>query len=1702
MVDFEKITSISVCNMSGEPLYFVDGIDEETVSLVQRLNGQYDLEFDVSHRADETNISYETLQEGLYLYIEDIGFFKMRTPTETITPGKLTKHITAHSCDAELDDKNLNIEINMGTKTSQEYLVSYRNSEDEVLVNPLNGIPYDWIVLYNTFPEQLDAFKAWLQSEYTFNENGDAITVRVDDENYAVLHNMFELIPRLKSKLMEYVGHEDMENLMDVVTYEEVVDGESTSVSYLMQSYASYKSDIHGEADVDSAIRGYYDATRDTFYRDSAMTNEITGEIGSIYLDQTSNCLYRFSNSAYVLASSPITIRPSLLGRIDELKAYYQRYGKQLSLLDIVCSKTGGNWSVGKVWGLDLETPDYTLANTHYQFEINETIYSFLTATLAEKLESVVNFNIQNKTINVTPIDHIGEDTGVTLSYDGLLNQLDLTTDEDTLCTRLDVRGGNDITIEQVNFGDPYVVDIDYKLGVKNSAGQRVYVSDELAEKYGRYKLFREKYARPAYSEMSRTYNKINEDRNELIYRVPRDCVANDWGTFSDEELAEQLNAYQNLLRTLLQCYADDYGLPSGTNAYWTTYAGEETLEPWMSKSFFDTGSSQYYPAKAKIQTTMYWWDYYAYHQSIVQINVALAARQATNDTTGYSYKTLTDEQLREMIDAWETEWSLYGTKEIAAKISAYEESMQALVDGGSVIRKHMTYQDAATPGGFSMNPSAHNYCSEETYYRICQVLASGKLWLSLEESEKSLFIDSTWFESLRTAGISPYTTNSETIDIYTWDQLTDIERGFYGNIDLNYQYKEYKKIYDYRAEAQEALDDLQTQVDVMQTALDNIQAAREDMAVGLTLDEYSCWRLTPIAIDGLGTLDEQYLTQIMHCNDLLGTFTNARDTYHLINNETFTENEAKTIHLLYRDAEYTNENILTTSLNDTIDTVDILEELYQDACEQASIVSRPQINFEVDSDNIFAVEELGPFWEQFELGNYFYVEYKDGTFVKVRMVEYGYNPFIPSGGMTLKFSTMVRSKTKVTDLESVLGMSSSSQISSFGGGSSSSGQGDAYGANLNVAISDTMLGKLLGMGSGTTLSNALTSFMIEPSASAVRRISEALRREVDSFVNAATAAGFTLLAKQTAKAPVYQGLKDGATIVSADCLRGGMIESQEQYSVTGVFPYNFAVREDDAPISSDPNDLNRYMSADMYANAITIVKSSQTPPAWSSLSTFQKQQFNNSEDLYSAFIGADYINRTYNTPNSWFDMDNGMFSYAKGGLTYSPGSADEIGRMTLKGIVEATGGDIGGVKIGSASQTSLQSGAMYIGAKGMYQHMSSVSEFDLRPATAKDAQDSLNGIATKDAIYISFKRYAPSDKIVSVQSQLSSDGCTIQKNSIGSSYYVWMTGGKISLQNQIVLRCANSGTDTDAEAFTGLPNIPEMKITNGNIDCINAAAQGTGSWEHTSHTSGYVSVSGTSISGGSVTGHTSYTDTIVKKPATASGDVPSDLVNNSTSNRHIKIAANNSTYAALYSNGNIRATGLLRCEGAWAKTVALTGSDYAEFYEWLDQNVNDEDRRGRFVTLDGQFVRLANAADDDLLGIISATPTVTGAHDLGEWHDKYLRDEFGAILYQAVEIPDAYDTNGKLLAAAHTDLQPIINPDYDPKREYISRSSRPEWAVVGLVGQIIMLQDGSCYSNDYCKSADEGIATKSDERTNFRVMKRIDDRHILVMAK
>lgn len=194
------------------------------------------------------------------------------------------------------------------------------------------------------------------------------------------------------------------------------------------------------------------------------------------------------------------------------------------------------------------------------------------------------------------------------------------------------------------------------------------------------------------------------------------------------------------------------------------------------------------------------------------------------------------------------------------------------------------------------------------------------------------------------------------------------------------------------------------------------------------------------------------------------------------------------------------------------------------------------------------------------------------------------------------------------------------------------------------------------------------------------------------------------------------------------------------------------------------------------------------------------------------------------------------------------------------------------------------------------------------------------------------------------------------------------------------------------------------------------------------------------------------------------------------------------------------RVTNAGKCMGT--SSFMAAGADYAEYYEWLDGNPDNEDRRGYFVTLDGNKIRKATAEDDYILGVISATPSVVGNAHTDMWQGMYLTDIFGERLTKTVEVPESIDEETGKVIPAHKETRFIINPEYDYTKEYKGRNERKEWAAVGTHGQLIVVDDGTCEVNHYCKVAENGSATKAEGKTEYRVIERISPTHIKIVIK
>lgn len=136
-------------------------------------------------------------------------------------------------------------------------------------------------------------------------------------------------------------------------------------------------------------------------------------------------------------------------------------------------------------------------------------------------------------------------------------------------------------------------------------------------------------------------------------------------------------------------------------------------------------------------------------------------------------------------------------------------------------------------------------------------------------------------------------------------------------------------------------------------------------------------------------------------------------------------------------------------------------------------------------------------------------------------------------------------------------------------------------------------------------------------------------------------------------------------------------------------------------------------------------------------------------------------------------------------------------------------------------------------------------------------------------------------------------------------------------------------------------------------------------------------------------------------------------------------------TQHLLHGNGDILIDGAI-----------FTGlADYAEYFELKDGEPAVS--VGESIVLDGDRLRAYDSETDtveDIIGVVRPKGTANANNHPLNWPGKYEKDDFGNYLL---------DGNGDR----------VINAEYDPEQEYIPRSQRSEWYLIGLLGQVQVLK-------------------------------------------
>lgn len=172
-------------------------------------------------------------------------------------------------------------------------------------------------------------------------------------------------------------------------------------------------------------------------------------------------------------------------------------------------------------------------------------------------------------------------------------------------------------------------------------------------------------------------------------------------------------------------------------------------------------------------------------------------------------------------------------------------------------------------------------------------------------------------------------------------------------------------------------------------------------------------------------------------------------------------------------------------------------------------------------------------------------------------------------------------------------------------------------------------------------------------------------------------------------------------------------------------------------------------------------------------------------------------------------------------------------------------------------------------------------------------------------------------------------------------------------------------------------------------------------------------------------------------------------------------------------TSGNIKTAGQV-----------TTSNNFADYAEYFESQSGQAIANGTIVTLEGRYIR--KCQDNDVpLGVISGTAGIILGDQIFHHKDRFKRDDFGVIITEK-QLKTWTDDKGNDYSE-YVDV-PVEREDYVENEHYESRSERPEWNVVGLVGQVYIAIDDTVQNGDWIR-AKNGKGTKDNVNGYYRVM-------------
>ena len=393
------------------------------------------------------------------------------------------------------------------------------------------------------------------------------------------------------------------------------------------------------------------------------------------------------------------------MGYAKEYITFCNDRNHELSLMHLVLDRVPG-WSVGYI--------DPAIKNEKYSFEADNTnAYAFLNTTVANVVKCVFYFDTINRTVSAYAKENIGKDTNIFIGWRNALNMLKMSPQTDTMYNALTIQGDEELDITRVNYGRSQVYNLDYYLTTN-------YFPQETIDKIKAWQKWQiDNHAK--YIENGKKSAEYQAKIDEIYYRVPNDGIQiAQYKTMNQETLEKTLKMYEQMLTTIQVSVDTRDDHEKDSNGNYTKWDKPDDIQnrvykPWTTSS--GEVDHEKYLALLKESNK----GYYTYQElrDYIIPNIKVAIQNLH----------LADDKKIDYNDEFESNWDLYGIKELEGKRDEYKKQILDILAAYQKEWNQLTDEEISKAG----------VKDEKTYNVFHKNFIKYKNWLGDENTEGSL---------------------------------------------------------------------------------------------------------------------------------------------------------------------------------------------------------------------------------------------------------------------------------------------------------------------------------------------------------------------------------------------------------------------------------------------------------------------------------------------------------------------------------------------------------------------------------------------------------------------------------------------------------------------------------------------------------------------------------------------------------------------------------------------------------------------------------------------------------------------------------------------------------------------------------------------------------------------------------------------------